>query len=1467
MRTPNPTALDKVIVTAGSLFFPGIRTRLEAEPGGTIRDLVTLAKIPERYHSFLNVWLDEMPIPQKLWPRIKPRAGHILAIGMAPAGDLTGANGKDTLQMAIPVLLQVGLFAGATLLGAPGILAGALALGGGAIGTWIAQNLIHVPEPVTNPAFTTISGARNQIRKYECIPRVFGRIRYAPPMAAMSVTSIEGQDQFIRVLLTPGFGPLDVQSFKIGDIAIEGANAAGIMIEKACHRRGDVRRTTLFTHDVYEPAPIERQLDYAEDWVDSSVAGSPTHEKVVTVFTQPETVEIGLDFLFPEGLYKEDNKETRSYPVDLMIRYRLKGSTGASSWVTFVPQGSNPLHVDELIDSTLIDWLTRLNTALNDTINALTSVAGATTATLDLIGFTRPQVSTLDGTLGDAIASGALNANEIAAANTTRGYLGTLGGLIDAVDSTVDTLVDGASEFNDTLSQVITVLNFVNDIHSLIQAVRNSEGDDISTLPAWQRTLIYLFNKEEYFQPPPAGSFTLRTEGDSRAPLWKSVSWTVPDGEYEIQVRRACKNKYKDATVHSRVVLFTHRSVTNEYTVSDEMRDKLALVAMKIKVTNQWNNQLDQITMMCESPLPWHDGVEWQWPAITDVNGYNVSRNPAWQMCEILRGNGAKEPIDDDNDIDLVKIREFADWCNLNGYTCDIVFDKRVSAEDAMMTVCRCGKATPSKTGEGKYTVIIDKPQTTPVALTTPRVVKNFIGSKSMEERPHALRVKFQNADKDFQEDESYVYADGYGIEHGLAEPTIIEDVEMPGTTSPTMVKHLGRYFLACSELRPEVFQADIDFKYIVFERGDLVLLQHDVPLFGRGSARITALEVIGTQTFVTLDEHPTAWAWGAGASNAIRIQTAGNLFAYAPCIYDPEVDPDRLYVDEPYPTNWASIAVGDLVAVGSIGLETVECIVRGIAPGPELTARVTFIEHAPAVHDADNDIPEYDSKITLPYNPELARPPRPEVIGISVSDSATAQQTDGTRAARILLLIRLPRGVTASERAAAQTVTGVEVQYQRVGSGVPAGALPGPNPGAGDPWEVMPVFTRDLVNVYVDPVEKGKRYNIRVRSVTRTGVPSMWFVLQAVMVVGKEGPPPDVTGLKYEDGVLSWRCNLPTDHAGFEVRHIYGAGYTWENAFPLKDGVVWMSKYEAYQFDGGTHQFFVKAKDTSGNESMNAATITVNLSKTSEGIPLAEWTNGHFLTWDYEGLEEITGDQLVGIAARSTWFYDGGGMPFYRGAAAPFYGTAYQNAVITSEPISDQSNANMLYDNREFIFADVDVVADHWRLTHRHDGQYLWPADLENPFWPADMDSDLWPDNAIEYGDVIGKIPIPLNFFDIGDHSFRIEIAPSNTQPVVAQFDVTKDARKLAETGTHLEVPATGDVYLPVTQPFQWFHTVSVSLSAEDDQPDDAAYAVVLDKNPDPGLLGPSVVVYDASKSFPPTRVLGYVDWTVIGH
>ena len=73
----------------------------------------------------------------------------------------------------------------------------------------------------------------------------------------------------------------------------------------------------------------------------------------------------------------------------------------------------------------------------------------------------------------------------------------------------------------------------------------------------------------------------------------------------------------------------------------------------------------------------------------------------------------------------------------------------------------------------------------------------------------------------------------------GMPLPTKFEGLEVFGVTDAALAWRHGRYWLAAARLRPETYTLGVDIEHLVAQRGDLVHVQHDVPLWGYGSGRI----------------------------------------------------------------------------------------------------------------------------------------------------------------------------------------------------------------------------------------------------------------------------------------------------------------------------------------------------------------------------------------------------------------------------------------------------------------------------------------------------------------------------------------------------------------------------------------------------------------------------------------------------
>lgn len=128
----------------------------------------------------------------------------------------------------------------------------------------------------------------------------------------------------------------------------------------------------------------------------------------------------------------------------------------------------------------------------------------------------------------------------------------------------------------------------------------------------------------------------------------------------------------------------------------------------------------------------------------------------------------------------------------------------------------------------------------------------------------------------------------------------------------------------------------------------------------------------------------------------------------------------------------------------------------------------------------------------------------------------------------------------------------------------------------------------------YIDPAEEELTYFIKIISVNLNGVREDIDTVAATtyQVVGSGLAPPDVTNFTVNttaDTVnLHWTAVTDIDLIGYEIRD----GSDWGNAI-----VVAFNKTVTYALVGlipGSHTFLIKAKDSRGNYSANAASVSV---------------------------------------------------------------------------------------------------------------------------------------------------------------------------------------------------------------------------------------------------------------------------------
>lgn len=625
-------------------------------------------------------------------------------------------------------------------------------------------------------------------------------------------------------------------------------------------------------------------------------------------------------------------------------------------------------------------------------------------------------------------------------------------------------------------------------------------------------------------------------------------------GQYEIRLRRVSADATNPRLIDA-ASLVVLRSITNDPPIT---MTGLALVALRLKAYEQINNQLQQISCQASSYLQVWNGTAWAWA---------LSRNPAWAYCDVLRRRGQTQLIGDAR-LDLPALLAWAQACDAPAQDGQArwTFDGVVEGGSVIETLRDIAAHARARYGlrDGKHSVVRDMPQSVPVLHITPRNSFGYVGRKQFIDQPHALKVRFINPDKDWQEDERVVYADG----QNAASAERFETIDMMGCTRAAQAWREGRYHLAVGRLRPETHEVYQDVEALRATDGDLVMFSHDVIRVGIAAGRIKARVLSGGLVSGLVLDEPAAM--DAGKSYALRVRRRDGASQVLAMIAAPGVTasvtlatalPEAL-APEP----------GDLFQFGEAGREAAPMLVKGIEPGPNLSAKLILIPAAQGVHDADSGpIPSFDSYITRPAQPELVRPAPPEVWTVISDESALVRGPDGRSSPRILVQLRPP----ASQ--AANSPDGVEIRYRETAS-----------PG---PWSALATQPADTFTLAIQPVEDAKRYDLRLRHVTRTGLASDWTEILAHQVVGRTTPPADVTGFaaaRRADGVqLTWEPVSALDLVGYEIR----VGASWDAGSIVTTRQRGTTLFVAI-VDAAERVFHIKAIDEIGLASVAARSV-----------------------------------------------------------------------------------------------------------------------------------------------------------------------------------------------------------------------------------------------------------------------------------
>lgn len=367
-----------------------------------------------------------------------------------------------------------------------------------------------------------------------------------------------------------------------------------------------------------------------------------------------------------------------------------------------------------------------------------------------------------------------------------------------------------------------------------------------------------------------------------------------------------------------------------------------------------------------------YDGENWT---------VEASTNPAWICFDILT-----QPIFNDNlsvseyqahdpaYFDIDRFLEWAEYCD------DLVpdgdggteprityngsFDSTQTMWDAAISVAKIGRATPYWRGN-TITVAVDK-AAIPVALIS---VGN-IGLDSFDEtfldmssRANAIEADFINYEKDLSRDKLTVMNLEAPSEWGTAS------IALQGVIKPSEAYRHCMYNLATTQLLERVVNINMDIDSIAFTLGDVINVQHDVPMWGEGGRIVSA-----TESTVIIDKEITI---ESGINYAIMIRLKDGSIATRTVSMLPGT-----YTELSLVTEFDTIPEKyDVYAFGEQSTVVKPMRVVGIAPQSDLIRKITLTDYNESIYSIDDLEPVIP---TINYS----RAPIPQIANLEASEN-----------------------------------------------------------------------------------------------------------------------------------------------------------------------------------------------------------------------------------------------------------------------------------------------------------------------------------------------------------------------------------------------------------------------------------------------------------------------------------------------
>jgi hypothetical protein len=287
-----------------------------------------------------------------------------------------------------------------------------------------------------------------------------------------------------------------------------------------------------------------------------------------------------------------------------------------------------------------------------------------------------------------------------------------------------------------------------------------------------------------------------------------------------------------------------------------------------------------------------------------------------------------------------------------------------------------------------------------------------------------------------------------------------------------------------------------------------------------------------------------------------------------------------------------------------------------------------------------------------------------------------------------------------------------------------------------------------------------------------------------------------------------------------------------------LHEGVITDSPYTPATLPAGTITLLVKAVDTSGNESVKAASITANLGDALVDNVVLTAAQAPGFAGSITG-GAVNGGQL--LATATDFFYGPDEEPFFGPDTEPFYPASTYSDMVYEFAVSTAVSGRVLLQSDIDNTHAIEYQRGSQAAFYGPDGDFFYGPDAEYFYGEPTTSWTLWPGQ--------------LDMTAAEELRFRVSTTGGSARGVVRTLTVLQDVPDVFESLADIAISPAG-TRLPITKSYTAINNVQITVQAN------GAGGVsvrVLDKS----TAGPLVEVLNAAG----TAVTGSVDARVQGY